>query len=376
MTKTKIASSGAAVLLVALLVTPASSSVASTTARCSGRVATIVGTNRGERLRGTPGPDVIVGGRGSDTILGRGGKDVICGNGGNDSISGGRRSDEISGGRGIDTLYGGGGRDHLRGNSGNDSEFGESGPDTFLAGHDGDDDSFDGGDGRDLLDMSYTDPCLCEEPTGHGPAHVDLAAGTATEAEVGTDQIVLGTIENVYGTGLGDTLIGDEDDNVLNAGFGDAVRLEGGGGDDILTGGEEGSGGRYDGGAGADFFNVIDGSHTFDGGEGIDGVGFCGPYGGTRQPLTIDLAAGTATSEDGGLDMKLRAIENAEGCDGNDRLVGDAGPNVLRALGGDDSIAGGAGDDQLDGGAGTDSLDGGEGNDACAAGEANTACES
>jgi sugar lactone lactonase YvrE len=90
--------------------------------RCQGRLATIVGTPRGERLRGTSGPDVIAGRAGPDRIVGLAGRDRVCAGGGPDVVRGGL------------------GRDRLRGNAGRDRLFGGPGPDFLL-----------GGKGRDML---------------------------------------------------------------------------------------------------------------------------------------------------------------------------------------------------------------------------------
>jgi Ca2+-binding RTX toxin-like protein len=52
--------------------------------RCHGKQATVVGTARADRLRGTSIRDVIVARAGDDRIDGRGGADLICGGRGND----------------------------------------------------------------------------------------------------------------------------------------------------------------------------------------------------------------------------------------------------------------------------------------------------
>ena len=64
-------------------------------ARCLGRRATIVGTRRGEILRGTPHRDVIAALEGNDTVRGLGGRDLICGGPGLDSLTGGPGADRI-----------------------------------------------------------------------------------------------------------------------------------------------------------------------------------------------------------------------------------------------------------------------------------------
>ena len=59
--------------------------------------------DRGERLRGTNGADVIFGDDGNDTLLGRGGRDRLCGGAGRDRLKGGPSRDKLDGGPGRDT---------------------------------------------------------------------------------------------------------------------------------------------------------------------------------------------------------------------------------------------------------------------------------
>ena len=71
--------------------------------RCFRKAPTIVGTDRGQRLRGTNGADVIFGDDGNDTLLGRGGRDRLCGGSGRDRLKGGPGRDKLDGGPGRDT---------------------------------------------------------------------------------------------------------------------------------------------------------------------------------------------------------------------------------------------------------------------------------
>jgi Ca2+-binding RTX toxin-like protein len=73
--------------------------------RCAGQVATIVGSNKADRIKGSPFPDVIAGLGGNDRLKGLKGGDRICG---------GRGRDRLIGGKGRDKLRGGPGRDFQR----------------------------------------------------------------------------------------------------------------------------------------------------------------------------------------------------------------------------------------------------------------------
>ncbi|MCW2922921.1 MAG: hypothetical protein JWM98_325, partial [Thermoleophilia bacterium] len=88
-------------------VTPRPGSATAPRVTCNGRRATIVGTERGEVLRGTRGRDVIAALGGNDRILGMDGADIVCAGAGNDVIvsSGdGGVGDLVSCGAGRDRL--------------------------------------------------------------------------------------------------------------------------------------------------------------------------------------------------------------------------------------------------------------------------------
>jgi Tol biopolymer transport system component len=69
---------------------------------CGGRRATIVGSDSGEKLKGTKRADVIVANGGNDVVNGRGGNDWICGGAGRDTLKGGPGKDKLKGGAGKD----------------------------------------------------------------------------------------------------------------------------------------------------------------------------------------------------------------------------------------------------------------------------------
>ena len=114
----------AVVMLSSVLVSNASGQEAPL---CNGEVATLVGTNGSDILRGTAARDVIVGLSGDDTISGLGGNDLICGGLGDDIIRGNAGADEISGGFGNDRIVGNAGADVLLGGAGNDVIFASGG---------------------------------------------------------------------------------------------------------------------------------------------------------------------------------------------------------------------------------------------------------
>jgi hypothetical protein len=79
--------------------------------RCGDKLATIVGTERGERIIGSKRRDVIATLGGDDVVRSKGGKDLICGGDGDDRLEGGPGKDRLLGGDGVDVCDGGLDRD-------------------------------------------------------------------------------------------------------------------------------------------------------------------------------------------------------------------------------------------------------------------------
>lgn len=209
------------------------------------------------------GDDLISGGAGDDSLWGGAGADTIYGDVPDDTSAFGISLG--SAGNGADDIYGGDGNDTIYGNGGADTLNGEGGDDTFMLGDDdGANDIVRGGDsgsdsGIDTVDYS-----------GAGAAvNVDLAAGTATGANTGTD--TLDGIEHAVGTDHDDTLSGSADANSLSggggsdtlSGLGGADNIFGYAGDDVLIGGEGVD--SLTGGTGADEFR-------FEGGTGANAL--------------------------------------------------------------------------------------------------------
>src|SRR5207253_2683713 len=123
------------------------------------------------------GVNSVQGSNFGDTLTGGSGNDFLSGNGGNDTIAGGGGNDNLTGGFGADTfVYAtGGGADFI-----NDFNHGQG-------------DWIDGGNGVDRVVLS----------DATGSVTVNLAAGTASGAGVGSDTLI--SIEGAVGGDFADT---------------------------------------------------------------------------------------------------------------------------------------------------------------------------
>lgn len=316
--------------------------------KCFGERATIVGTNRSDRLRGTPQDDVIVARGGADDIKSRAGNDLICAGRGPhannllETIYMGPGADRLKGGPGKDIVRGSGGRDVMFGGMGNDILQGMSGADELWGGSRHDllypgpgPDAVYGGRRRDTVSYEEVE----------APMEVDLALGRAR----GEGYDILSGVENVHGsTVYENVLIGDDGPNWLVGGDPSEV-LRGGGGNDHLAG------------------NF--GRDQLRGGPGFDvAVATFLTY-----RVHVDLLDGTFR-ERGHL-YRLFSIEGVLGSNDNDRIRGDAGDNLLNGRRGNDRLRGRSGDDTLKGKKGADDLYGGRGHDRCLNGASRHDCE-
>ena len=324
----------------------------------------------------------INGGDGNDTLVGAPNDDVITGDGGDDVITGGG-STAVG-----DTIEAGGGDDRVVWNDGDGSV------------------DVDGGTGFDALEVNGS---LGGSDT-IGFSNVGVAAGHLLVARTRLDgvpdplsKVDVTAIRRIHVNGLGgnDSISADNggvgavatDGLVLDGGAGDDLvsgaetndRVDGGDGSDIVNGG--GGDDRLTGGRGQDTLNGADGDDTLAWSDGDDadvangdggtdtvevrgssrGEQFAARPSGNRALLSID-GSGSVT-----LRAETLAIDSLGGDDvvtvepatpiASVRAEGGAGQDSLAGAGEADVFFGGVGDDRLTGGAGADLLDGGDGAD-------------
>jgi Ca2+-binding RTX toxin-like protein len=179
--------------------------------------------------------------------------------------------------------------------------------------------------------------------------------------------------------------LGGLGDRLVNSATAQPTLVEGGAGDDQLTGGDAsdtlvaGAGrDRLEGRAGFDYLYEGEGGDTIepdvlDGGDGSDSVS----YGGRSARVVVDLISPSRPSGERGEGDSLASIEQATGGAGPDvmsagpeRVVlsGGRGKDRLHGGFGNDRLFGDEGDDKLYGGGGRDRLVGGTGDDGIRAG--------
>jgi serralysin len=245
----------------------------------------------------------------------------------------------------------------------------------------------DGGDGNDWLSFEGADKFSNPDDgrvryrsTEGAGVNIDLASGGGWSYYANGSswinekgRLYISNIENLRGTNQADRLIGNAESNVLDGGGG-ADFLDGAGGDDRLITRDT----RYSdsrsvqvfGGDGNDTVQALGvfGRTVIDGGSGTDWLSFesanafSNPDDGNVRyrssegaGVNIDLAWGGGFSyyangntwwdEKGRL--YISNVENLRGTNQADRLIGNAGKNVLDGGGGADILDGAGGNDWL-----------------------------
>lgn len=274
---------------------------------------------------------------GVENVIGSSSSDVIVGDFGVNVLSGGNGWDHINGLYGNDTLNGDAGNDYLSGDAGNDKLFGGTGNDLLIGGMGTD--YLYGGEGNDTA--SYFDAVVGISATLYIG---EVEDGILPVEFGGIDYLV--DIENITGGNGNDFIGGNQYSNILNGGLGNDS-LSGEEGDDTLIGGA--------------------GNDILDGGSGNDTADYQLASNGVNINMlganSVDGIVNAKVSDgDGGTDT-LYSIENINGSQFNDTIIGNGFVNILNGDDGVDHLNGGAGDDTLIGGYGNDVLNGGTGVD-------------
>jgi Ca2+-binding RTX toxin-like protein len=265
----------------------------------------LAGTEGDDTIVGTDGNDMIYGGLGNDMITGGLGDDELYGEAGNDTLSGGAGDDYISGGEGDDVLAGDEGNDILDGGAGIDYVSGGAGDDFIIGAVDGASDTYDGGEGVDVLDYTGSASDLTFDLlTG------EVRVGSSTETD----------LFNKF-----ETFNGGSGNDHFEAAIGQDTSLL------VVT--------------------ATTGNQAFSGGAGIDALN----YGEALQSVQVDLTAGQATGREIGTD-RFSGIESFSTGSGNDTFIAavaqpeaDSPARVIEtATTGNESFDGGAGTDTVD----------------------------
>ena len=237
-----------------------------------------------------------------------------------ENVTGTSNPDEIFGNEQANVLDGRGGNDLLDGGFGNDTLIGGSGNDT----------------------ASFASHNSVTGETGFIALGVNGATGVGRYSNAATNQLletdVLFGIENVTGSSLDELIVGNEQNNILDGGFGND-RLVGGDGSDTAS------------------YISHDGGTTLLGERdtislGLNGAN--GSYARTGYVSTFGLFQFRTVESD-----VLVGIENVIGSNHAETINGNEQNNVLEGRGGNDVINGGAGDDTYvfnGSGLGTDTL--------------------
>jgi Ca2+-binding RTX toxin-like protein len=272
------------------------------------------GTSSADYVTGFGGADSLVGGAGDDVLSGEAGNDYLRGDAGDDSLRGGAGNDTASGGDGADQIYGDAGDDRLYGGADSDMLAGGSGNDRLIGARDtvyggvGDDRIFSdelftdakvtvyGGDGNDSIHVGgiaygedgndtligWRGHDLLEGGAGNdslsGQDYTDMAAGTTVQdtlsGGVGDDTLVGYNNDLLYGGDGADKLTGSAfaygeagNDTIIaaidaNFPFPTGGILDGGAGDDVISGALDGF--TVDVGIGTGKDTVIAGVASFD----------------------------------------------------------------------------------------------------------------
>ena len=234
----------------------------------------------------------------------------------------------IVGTKNLDFLVGTSSADVIFDGDGNDQIFAGNGNDTIINGKGGD--FIFGGDGEDTVSYVLSDTSVTVNLATH------VGKGGFAEGDI------LWDIENLTGSSFSDTLTGDANSNVIHGGEGQDLIHGGGGRDDLF------------GDGGDDTLFSDNGMPTsFDGGSGNDTADFSGreSSGYYHPPGVYVNLADQVVSYSGpynsayGPKGTITGVENVNGTNFADTIIGNSKNNILNGNGGNDMLTGNGGHD-------------------------------
>jgi Ca2+-binding RTX toxin-like protein len=300
-----------------------------------------------EEVVGTPFSDLIFGTPGNQTIFGGGGADVILGEGGEDHIFGGAGGDYCDGGGTLVSCEFSAGELEV---APRDPSLVAVG-DTYAAGSDSDDEIVASFAPGSPASVSFT---VNGSPAGSftfpQPPDSIVLAGLGGNDVLGATGFPQSTSVIQLGGEGDDQLDGTDAEDVLVDGPGNDL-VSAAAGDDALPNNQGAD--RLDAEAGDDLFisDAVCEGDVLDGGAGRDNANWA-KFG---LAVSLDLETRTAglpgaggLPECGGTPpTSLHGLEDLEGSDLGDTLIGDAGSNQLLGRPGADSYFARAGDDSI-----------------------------
>ncbi len=283
----------------------------------------------GDLFIGTPGADNFTGTAGEDHIFGRGGNDTLNGANGNDIIAGEAGNDTINGGNGDDTVQFTGTGD------GFDAVTGAAGNDTIVP-------------TTANTNVGLTSIATTEFISNNGFAGLHVV-GSGNADTLNFTAVTLTGVVNIDGGGGNDTLTGSQNADVMLGGAGNDT-LNGGNGNDTLIGnaGNDTLNGQGDN----DIFQFAGTGNGFDAVTGAAGT---------------DRVEATSNATDIGLSSIATVEQVSANAFSAVHVVGTANADTLNfsavTFTGVIDIDGAAGADTLTGSALSDTIIGGAGND-------------
>lgn len=290
-----------------------------------------------ETVIGTPFSDFIVGTAANQTIYGGGGADVLLGNGGGDHVFGGAEGDycETAGATVSECEFS------------SEKKVEPRDPSTVSAGEMA---PQAGGPAALYLTGSSGDDTLVESFAGGEPPDSVVVAGLG-----GSDVLAAANFPPTTSV----ILLGGEGDDALTGGETEDALVDGAGNDSVNAAGGDDAVPNNPGtddlhaGPGNDLFisNAVCEGDTLDGGQGVDNANWAN-FG---SAVSLDLGRGEAGLLGSGGEPEcptgtptaLQGLEDIEGSNHDDTLIGDAGPNQLLGRLGADSYFAGAGNDSI-----------------------------